>query len=445
MRHDHPLLVLPALLAILSGSVYGNDFFVNNKTGNDSASGSTEHDAFLTLAKAAPLLAAGDRLVIANTGTPYNETLSLRKNGAPGKPIIIEGNGSVLSGLGKLDKDKWQPKSDGVFFYGLPKAAHLNRFVFGPGLHRYPAAAKADSLGENSYFCDNTGLYFRPAAGKTPADYDLCTMLRGEGVSINNAGYIVCRNLVCEYFANDGFNAHGHCSGLVFENIVGRHNGDDGFSIHEDIGAYVSGGHFHGNQYGIQNIQTSRAIFHGVLVENNRDIGIHQIGGYHSVEDSVVRNNARAQFVVAPTPDKKFGADPFRAASVFLKNVRIEGGPLGLRLDAGVTARITHCELRGASIGLAVAERVDCLMTDSIISGCSDALANIASGDFRAAGNLYAGAKFVRRGITFSASNAAAYAASFAEDASSVFLGDDARGPGNRPRKKAGVMRTFEP
>ena len=84
-------------------------FFVNNETGDDSASGLSAEKAVKTLAKAVSLLQPGDTLHLAVTSQPYRETLRLGDDfgGVAGKPITIEGHGATLTGSDPLRLDGW--------------------------------------------------------------------------------------------------------------------------------------------------------------------------------------------------------------------------------------------------------------------------------------------------------------------------------------------------
>ena len=94
-------------------------------------------------------------------------------------------------------------------------------------------------------------------------------MPHNTGFATASASYIVCRNLVCECFANDGFNMHGDCRGIYLENVVARYNGDDGISIHETGGLVVRGAHVHHNTFGLQDVNAARSFYNGVLAEHN--------------------------------------------------------------------------------------------------------------------------------------------------------------------------------
>jgi len=86
--------------ALLTATAAADTWYVNNAAGDDANDGRSAETAFATLARAAAALKTSDRLIIANTGRPYYESLRLiHTGGTPARPMIVEGNGAVLSGL----------------------------------------------------------------------------------------------------------------------------------------------------------------------------------------------------------------------------------------------------------------------------------------------------------------------------------------------------------
>ncbi len=88
---------------------HADTWHVNNLSGKDDNAGGSEKQAFRTLAQAVKAAKTSDTISIANTGEPYREPLALvRLGGTPSRPFVIEGNGAVISGLRKIDSDRWQ-------------------------------------------------------------------------------------------------------------------------------------------------------------------------------------------------------------------------------------------------------------------------------------------------------------------------------------------------
>ena len=91
-----------------------HEYFVNNETGDDTATGlapmkSADSGPVRTLAKGVSLLKPGDTLHLAVTRLPYRETLTLNDGcgGVPGKPIVIDGHGATITGCDPLRLEGW--------------------------------------------------------------------------------------------------------------------------------------------------------------------------------------------------------------------------------------------------------------------------------------------------------------------------------------------------
>ena len=86
--------------------VRARDVFVNNVAGNDAKPGvradpQSGDGPVRTLDRALRLVRHGDRIVLANTGEPYREMISLcdvGQRGYPDLPLVIQGNGATLDG-----------------------------------------------------------------------------------------------------------------------------------------------------------------------------------------------------------------------------------------------------------------------------------------------------------------------------------------------------------
>ena len=376
MKNVIVLLSLGSVLFAGAAEVY-----VDRWSGSDVNNGAAATPV-ATLARGVSLLAAGDTLVLIAGPEPYYEALNLGGcSGSAKTPIVVEGNGATLSGLVAMPATEWTIQADGTYWHPHAKAGALQPYLMDG--ERMLDKAIFGSLTPDSHCWTISGVWLRPAEGKTITDYQLLGAIRSSGVLINHGSYITIRNLICERFANDGFNVHGGSRGLVFKNIVGRDNGDDGFSIHEDVEAIVYGGHFHRNNYGIQDVNASQSVFHGVLVESNRVAGVDFYGGYHSVFDSVVRNNGNSQIGVVANSAAHIGfaADnPLSKGLVFVKNTEIYGGNTGVKVGSDSRLVMNICTLRDLVVGLEVASGGICHAVTTTIENCSDVTVRQAAG-----------------------------------------------------------------
>ncbi len=367
------VLWLPGFLP--GATVCAKVVYVDPVHGDDTRHGLATDRAVRTLAAGVRLCVPGDTLRILPGKTPLAESLRfVNRGGRPGSPITVDGNGAVLSGLRPIPVEKWRKRgADLWWFPNTCRRGSLRPFLVDGSGRRIPESPPGvASPAPGTARWDAEGVLLRCAPGRTPANSALRGTLAAAGVAIVNASYITVRDLVCEYFANDGFNVHGSCYGLRFENIEARHNGDDGFSVHEDVGATVSGGWFHENSFGIQDVNASRSMYCGVLVENNREHGVHFVGGFHSLIDSVCRGNAKDQVRVdrgAATHLHMTRDNPLLSTTVYLSNNIIVGGRTGIAVTAGGRVSVRSCSIADPRTGIlaasgAVADIFGCAVTN---------------------------------------------------------------------------------
>jgi len=421
-RPQVPLLLLFMLIHFAQDAT-AETYYVNNQSGNDANRGTAATKPVKTIAKAVSLCNTSDAISLANTGTPYRESLVLRKlGGTVTKPFVIEGNGAVLNGLQNIPVEHWQQVETDLYLnkkyrfpYGIPYLLHLQQ--------KLTAAKSVANLKAEQFFWDkDQGIYFRTAPGKSIEKYRLSGTLLSSGLQTNSSSYLVCRNLICEYFANDGFNIHGDCRGVRLENVIARHNGDDGISIHESGGLVVFNAHVHHNTYGIQDVNASRSLYHGLLAEQNH-IGVSLAGGFHSVEDSMIRNNNGDQIHIAgAVPHHLVGGAflPTGKTTLVLQNVIVagDGKHAGLSVGNDSTAIVNHSVIRGCRIGVNVNRTGYCHLTQSLVADCQTALVAKTKGLF-ADNNIYTAGPFVIDGTTYSTGQWQDYLKATANDAHS--------------------------
>ncbi|MFH1919019.1 MAG: right-handed parallel beta-helix repeat-containing protein [Planctomycetota bacterium] len=375
-------------LVLIRSAAFGATYYVDNRAGSDNSDGKTQETALATIARAVSLSKTSDTIVLTKTGIAYNEPISLaRLGGTPQKPFTIEGGGAVLSGLQTLAPEKWKKTGDDLYFFPLSQTPYGQPYLASGGKKLVKGSA-ADALAPEQFYWDpQAGIYFKCAPMQTPASYDLGATLITSGFATASASYIVCRNLVCEYFANDGFNMHGDCRGIYLENVVARYNGDDGISIHETGGLVVRGAHVHHNTFGLQDVNAARSCYNGVLAEHNH-VGASFHGGFYSLVDCHLRDNTAYQIDIAAASAKHLiGSDhnPMCRTTLFAGNLIVSGkeSQAGLRIGDGARAVVEHSVFTGAKTGILVQKGGLCHLTTSVVVDCACALASDSAEVFR--------------------------------------------------------------
>ena len=355
------VLAVAAMMSLAEAVQY----YVDNRKGDDINDGMSAERPFKTLAKATALLKAGDTLDIAS-GEPYRESLVISVSGTAKAPIAIRGNGAVLTGLEPVPDSAWQRRGDGLFFapnkacWGALQPQLIDRTgkVLTVSSYRTIKSERAKTLKPGEAMWNAEGVWYRAREGETPVGKGLCGYFRESGVKISNCSHITVEGIVAERFANDGFNVHGSCHDLVFRNVEARWNGDDGFSVHDDVEAQVRGGHFHHNSDGIADVHGSQTFYSDVLVEDNLSFGVGFYGGLRVLRDSIVRNNGGHQIMILPDNDHKghvWGESPMFKPTVHLVNVSVDGGAKAasaLLVGEDATVSVVGSAFRNADVGL---------------------------------------------------------------------------------------------
>jgi len=387
------ILVLLCWLNGASGALFAATYYVNNRTGADTNDGKTEATAFATIAKAVAACRTSDRLVLSDTGTPYHESLVFRQlGGTPHAPFVVEGRGAVLSGYRALPAARWEKVGDGLYLFRTHMRPHQCPYLADRG-KKLPERKEVAALAAEE-FCwhRDDGIYFKPEPSKPITAYELGATMLATGFTTMSASYIVCRDLVCEYFSNDGFNMHGDCRGLVLERIEARYNGNQGVSIHEAGGLVVRDAYLHHNGQGIVDVNASRSHYSGVLAEYN-GLGAGFNGGFHSMVDCVLRNNEKDQVDVSFAAPKHLPGgttNPVAPTRVYLKNVILSGNGnrAGARVRANGTLAIENSIIVGSDAGIVVHTGGICHLTTSIVANCAYTLRS-DSAEFVRDFNLY--------------------------------------------------------
>lgn len=249
------------------------------------------------------------------------------KKGAPGKPITLDGHGATLEGSDPLDPAQWQEVSPGLFANPslLPrldeailarwffvwngrmqlmgrtskgaKAAFKNPDELTPGEWTFvpdPSRARPDSKQLFGTF------YLRLGPGQGIADAKITAPVRSAGVQFSgDNAHLIIRNLTATHPYNDGFNIHGDCRDVVFENIRAIECGDDGISAHESAEYRVDGFISRGNSTGICDTGTARTSYRRVFIADCHAFDLFFLDeGRYRLADAIVLSSAQNPFVV---------------------------------------------------------------------------------------------------------------------------------------------------
>ncbi|CAF1144324.1 unnamed protein product [Adineta ricciae] len=220
------------------------------------------------------------------------ETLNIKKSGTATAPIIVEGNGETITGF-----DPMPFTFDGnVWMYTL-----LKPFETAPAVITW--------YGRRILQDQNAGEFIGPIKLRTDGKtLELTSGTSAEGweisarlfvVALNGVSHHIYRNIIATGSLGDGFNLHGDGNNIIFENIAGYNNLDEGFSSHETISCTITNGRFWANDNGIANVHNSVTNITNTMIHDNVGYGLWLPDNTTSnLVDVRVWNNGAAQFRV---------------------------------------------------------------------------------------------------------------------------------------------------
>lgn len=295
------------------------------------------------------------------------------KKGEPGKPITLDGHGAILEGSDPLDPKQWNEVSPGLFeakdllprlddaiimrwfFLSDGKMNHMGRTSKGkkaafktvdalqPGEWTFVQDHARDKMAANQIF---GSFFIRLPAGQKLEQARISAPMRSVGVGLGGANaHLVIRNVTVTHPYNDGFNVHGDCRAIVFENIRAIECGDDGISAHESAEYRVDGLISVGNSTGITDTGTAKTTYRHVFLADNLAFDLYFLNaGRYAVSDAVVLSSAEHALQVVGGQDQrselrldnvlirregpKGSAAVAKEATLFARRVTLEGDEL---------------------------------------------------------------------------------------------------------------------
>lgn len=248
--------LLAAVLRLTAAPV----LYVDNRKGHDSNDGSREKP-LASIERACALVKTGGRIEVVNTGVPYTlpysgpgkaRGLRLLKGGTAESPLVVEGNGAVVSGHAVIPANAWTRETEHI--YSLPFDPMSNFFrrdmsrnYWLPGTQIWfvnggaaPNLLNREELEKtpNGFWWNKKErkvLYHLPA-GKTLAEVKI-ELPANYGFYIHRDHTIV-RNFTVMFSWNDGFDAAETPKNSMYLNCLAYNNCGQGMSIHDASSLY---------------------------------------------------------------------------------------------------------------------------------------------------------------------------------------------------------------
>lgn len=255
------------------------------------------------------------------------------KKGEAGKPITLDGHGATLEGSDPIDPVKWREVLPGLFanddlmpglhdavigrwfFLFDGKMQHMGRTSKG----KQAPLKKPEDLqaGEWTFVKDPSRekpqskaiygtFYLKLPAGQKLADAKVFAPMRSAGVQMSgDNAHLVIKNLTATHPYNDGFNIHGDCRDVVFENIRAIECGDDGISAHETAEYRVDGFVSIGNSTGICDTVAAKTSYNRVFIADCIGFDLFFLDdGRYKLTNAVIYSKAQNPFTVTGREDK---------------------------------------------------------------------------------------------------------------------------------------------
>jgi hypothetical protein len=242
MRQGIFITAILGFFAALSTSVAARDYFVDNSMGDDRYNGTTAElsgDAggpFRSIGRALREAGKGDRVVIANTGEPYRESVTLqggRHSGIPGAYFEVIGNGATLDGTRPVPASAWSFYEGSVFRFRPPRTSFQQLYLDGkPATRRTISQLEEIKELQPSEWClFDRHIYFSVDVDRLPQSYNLSYADLPVGITMYEVRLVVVRDLVIQGFQLDGVNAHDGVFDGTLEGLNCRGNGRSGISV----------------------------------------------------------------------------------------------------------------------------------------------------------------------------------------------------------------------
>ena len=237
------IAVITTVSLSISATALARDIFVNNQTGSEFLDGFSEDreqgqtGPVKTITQALALARRGDNIVLAKTGQPYRESVSIqgaRHNGIKRKPFLIIGNGATLDGTRTIKPQEWDIIGNAVF--EMTPRETTNTLLYLDGKPATQVDVKRDSknvpeLAPEQWCIYRGRVYFKCEEGKLPLDYELSLTDLQVGITIYNVRGLIISDLTIQGFRQDGKNAHDNVFECELAELRIRGNVRSGISV----------------------------------------------------------------------------------------------------------------------------------------------------------------------------------------------------------------------
>jgi hypothetical protein len=229
-----------AIVLLAAGPLVARDIYVNNVTGDDRRGGSAAEPSGAggpcrSIAKALRIAQPSDRIIVANTGQPYRESITLqgpRHSGDERYPFVISGNGAVLDGRMNMADAVWEYVSDETFRTRPLRMSFQQLFLDDqPAVRNQPRPGQPPALAPRQWCSLEGWVYFRVDRGRLPNRYNLSCCGEQTGLTLYEVHDVIVEDLTFRGFQLDGVNCHDNVRWTDLVRLTTVENGRSGISI----------------------------------------------------------------------------------------------------------------------------------------------------------------------------------------------------------------------
>lgn len=252
MRQRSTWTVWPAVLVLLLTAAFvrcaGADvFYVDNLQGNDGFDGRSDHPVgritgpTKTISRALRLARGGDTIIVANTGTPYYESLSLagpKSSGYRGLPFTIVGNGAIVDGSRRVPPRAWKRIGANLWRFVPWRKGYFQLLLndkpvpeFREKVPRTNATGLSAKIPAGQWTVWKGAIYYRTGSRESPAELPFRYAYHSVGATLYDVSNVRLVDLTFRFFRLDGVNAHDRCRSVTLEKIKALGNGRSGIAV----------------------------------------------------------------------------------------------------------------------------------------------------------------------------------------------------------------------
>jgi hypothetical protein len=250
LRKLRLLRILSVGIAVLASQLDGvlnfalaRNIYVNSANGDDAFDGILPDTSvpgsgpLRTINRAMLACAAGDHIVVANSGKPYRETVTLagsRRSGTDYQPFTLEGNGAVLDGSRPVPVNAWKFAANDTFRFQPGPKQYQQLFLDGVPLQRHPVqpgTSGMPALEPKEWALADGWIYFRVEPGLLPQNYALSYACLQTGITLFKVEDVVISGFIVQGYAIDGINCHDAAGRTTLVDCTCRGNGRSGIAV----------------------------------------------------------------------------------------------------------------------------------------------------------------------------------------------------------------------